>query len=143
MAYAPTRRPGVVTFVGVILIVQGFLALIEGIVLLSFRDDVQDFLADYGETISDTTTTGFAIGSLIAGALLILAGSGILSGSRAWRNIVTVIVTLRMGFALFAMIAHPHGAYFTSGLVTLLVGTFVIWALYGHKESDDFYASTS
>lgn len=49
------------------------------------------------------------------------------------------VVSVRMAFALYAMIAHPHGALFTTGLVTLLVGFFVIWALYGHKESDECF----
>jgi hypothetical protein len=134
-----TRRPGVVTFIGVILLIQAFLAAVEGIVLLAFKDDVRDFLANYGESISDSTTTGTAIGALIVAALLALVGFGILGGSRAFRVIAVAVVSLRMAFALYAMIAHPHGAFFTTGLVTLLVGFFVIWALYGHKESDEYF----
>lgn len=53
-----------------------------------------------------------------------------------------VVVSIRMAFALYAMIAHPHGAFFTTGLVTLLVGFFVIWALYGHKESDEYFENS-
>jgi general stress protein CsbA len=37
---------------------------------------------------------------------------------------------------------HPHSAYMTSGLVTLLIGVFVIWALYGHKESEEYFESS-
>lgn len=139
MTTGVARRPGVVTFVGVILLIQAFLALVEGIVLLAFRDNVQDFLAEYGETVSDATMTGTAIGGLIGAILLALAGFGILGGSRVWRFLTVLVVSLRMAFALYAMIIHPHGAYFTSGLVTLLIGFFVIWALYGHKESDEYY----
>ena len=142
MGTETTRRPGVITFVGAILLIQAFLAAVEGIVLLAFRDNITDFLSSYGETISDDTTTGTAIGSLIGAVLLALAGFGLLGGSRVWRNITVVVVALRMAFAVFGMIAHPHGAYFTTGLVTLLVGFFVIWALYGHKESDEFYAKS-
>lgn len=134
-----TRRPGVVTFVGIILIIQGVLALVEGIVLLAFRDDVTRFLAEYGESVTDTTTTVSAVGSLIVGALLALAGFGLLGGSRGWRAAVVVVVTLRMITGTWLMITHPHGAFLTTGLVSLLVGTFVIWALYGHKESDEYF----
>lgn len=81
-----TRRPGVVTFIGVILLIQAFLAAVEGIVLLAFKDDVRDFLATYGESISDGTTTGTAIGALIIAALLALVGFGILgeAARSAW-----------------------------------------------------------
>ena len=142
MTTGVARRPGIVTFVGVILLIQAFLALVEGIVLLAFRDNVQDFLAEYGETVSDATMTGTAIGGLIGAILLALAGFGILGGSRVWRFLTVLVVSLRMAFALYAMIIHPHGAYFTSGLVTLLIGFFVIWALYGHKESDEYYQAS-
>jgi hypothetical protein len=142
MSTEVARRPGVVTFVGVILLIQAFLALVEAIVLLAFRDNVQDFLVEYGETVPDATMTGTAIGGLIAAVLLALSGFGILRGSRAWRLYTVLIVSGRMAFALYSMIIHPHGAYFTSGLVTLLVGFFVIWALYGHKESDEYYQTS-
>jgi hypothetical protein len=134
-----TRRPGVVTFIGIVLLIQAFLAAVEGVVLLAFRDNVQDFLAEYGESLSDASTTGAAIGTLIMALLLALAGFGILGGSRVWRLLTVIVVALRMAFAVYAMIVHPHGAFFTTGLVTLLIGFFVIWALYGHKESEEYF----
>ena len=136
------RRPGVVTFVGIVMLIQAFLAAVEGIVLLAFRDNIQDFLTEYGETISDSTSTGMAIGSLVVAVLLALAGFGILGGSRVWRLLTIIVVAIRMAFAVWAMIVHPHGAFFTTGLVTLLIGFFVIWALYGHKESEEYFEST-
>ena len=136
------RRPGVVTFVGIVMLIQAFLTAVEGIVLLAFRDNIQDFLTEYGETISDSTSTGMAIGSLVVAALLALAGFGILGGSRVWRLLTIIVVAIRMAFAVWAMIVHPHGAFFTTGLVTLLIGFFVIWALYGHKESEEYFEST-
>jgi len=40
------------------------------------------------------------------------------------------------------MVTHPHSAYMQQGIVTLLVGFFVIWALYGHKESEEYFAAS-
>ncbi len=142
MSTGVARRPGIVTFVGVILILQAFLALVEGVVLLAFRDNLQDFLAEYGDSLSDGTITGTAIAGIIIGLVLGVAGFGILGGSKVWRFLTVLVVGVRMAFSLYAMVIHPHGAYFTTGLVTLLVGTFVIWALYGHKESDEYYAAS-
>ena len=44
----PTRRPGVVTFIGVILYVQGFLAAIAAASMLIWRNEVLDFLEKEG-----------------------------------------------------------------------------------------------
>ena len=136
------HRPGVVTFIGVILIIQAFLAAVEAVVLLAFRDNVNDFLADNGEAVSDATLSGSAIGSAIAALLLLIVGAGILRGSRGWRMFVVIITALNMGFAVYLMVVHPHSAYITTGLVSLLIGVFVIWALYAHKESEEFFEST-
>jgi len=133
------RRPGVVTFVAVIVLIQAFLAFVEGIVLLAFRDDVQDALTDYGDTLSDGVLTSSGIGVLIGGLLLLLVGFGLLRGSRGWRLFTVIVVTLRMAFAIYEMLIHPHGAILVSGGFTLLIGAFVIWALYGHKESEDYF----
>ena len=137
-----TRRPGVVTFVGVIILIQAFLSAVVAVVTLAFKDQVLDFLADQGGTQSDASLTGTAIGAGIAALFLLLVGSGILRGSRGWRLFVVIVQAANMGYALYLMITHPHSAFITSGLVTLLIGVFVIWALYGHKESEEYFESS-
>jgi len=142
VSYQQARRPGVVTFIGVIILIQAFLAAVVAVVTLAFRDEVNDFLASQGGTQSDASITGTAIGSAIAALLLLLVGSGILRGSRGWRLFVVLVQAANMGYALYLMITHPHSAFITSGLVTLLIGAFVIWALYGHKESEEYFESS-
>jgi hypothetical protein len=136
------KRPGIVTFVGVVILLQSFLNLVAGVVLLAFRDDVQSYLAENGADLSDGAATGSAIGSFIAALLLLVVGAGILRGSRGWRLFVVIVEGFNMAVALFLMIAHPHGSYFSQGIVTLLVGFFVIWALYGHDKSEAYFEST-
>ena len=137
------RRPGVVTFIGVIILIQAFLDLIAGIVLLAFRDRVHDFLAENGANVSDSTITGSAIGALIGAALLFLVGSGILRGSRGWRAFVVIVQAINMALAIYLMITHPHGSFFVQGAFALAVGLFVIWALYGNDRSDEYFSSTA
>jgi hypothetical protein len=55
---------------------------------------------------------------------------------------VVIVQAANMGYAIYLMITHPHSAFTTSGLVTLLIGVFVIWALYGHKESQEYFEAT-
>jgi uncharacterized membrane protein len=112
---------------------------VVAVVTLAFRDDVQEFLASQGGTQSDASIQGTAVGAGIAALFLFIVGSGILRGSRGWRLFVVLVQAANMGYVLYMMITHPHSAFVTSGLVTLLIGVFVIWALYGHKESSEFF----
>ena len=139
MSLQQVRRPGVVTFVGVIILIQAFLAAVVAVVTLAFKDEVNDFLASQGGTQTDASITGSAIGAAIAALFLFLVGSGILRGSRGWRLFVVLVQAANMGYALYLMITHPHSAFITSGLVTLLIGVFVIWALYGHQASEEYF----
>jgi len=133
------RRPGVVTFIGAIILIQAFLSAVVAVVTLAFKDRVTDFLAGQGSTTSDASIMGTAIGAAVAALFLFIVGSGILRGSRGWRLFVVLVQAANMGYALYLMITHPHSAFMTSGLVTLLIGVFVIWALYGHKESEEYF----
>ena len=137
------RRPGVVTFIGVILFVQAFLAAVSAVVLLAFRDDVQDFLADNGSALSDGSVTGTVIGEAIAAILLLVVGAGIMSGSKGMRLFVAIVEATVMGIALYTMVTHHAGAYLYRGFLTLLVGVFVLWALYGNERSEAFFEGSS
>jgi hypothetical protein len=53
-----------------------------------------------------------------------------------------IVQAANVGYALYLMITHPHSAFITSGLVTLLIGVFVTWALYGPKESQEYFESS-
>lgn len=137
------RRPGVVTFIGVILFAQAFLAAISAVVLLAFREDVQDFLAENGSALSDGSVTGTVIGEAIAAILLLIVGAGIMSGSKGMRLFVAIVEAIVMGIALYAMVTHHAGAYLYRGFFTLLVGVFVLWALYGNERSEAFFEGSS
>ena len=142
MSMQSVRRPGVVTFVGAVILIQAFLSAVVAVVSLAFKDRVNDYLAVHGGAQSDASITGVAIGAGIAALLLFLVGSGILRGSRMWRLLVALVQAANMGYAIYLMVTHPHSAYMQSGIVTLLVGFFVIWALYGHKESEEYFAAS-
>ena len=136
------RRPGVVTFVGLVIYIQAFLGAVAGVVLLAFKGDVQDYLSSNGADLSNSQATTSAIASLVVALFLFIVGAGIMRGSRGWRMFVVLIEALNMALAIYQMVVHPHGAFITTGLVALLVGFFVIWALYGHKESEEYFESS-
>jgi len=56
-AAVPTRRPGVVTFIGVILYIQGFLAAVAAVSMLIWRNDILDYLEKEGSPLADGAFT--------------------------------------------------------------------------------------
>jgi hypothetical protein len=133
----------VVTFIGVILYIQAFLATVSAVVLLAFRDNIQDFLSDNGSALSDGSVTGTIIGEVIAAILLFIVAAGIMRGSKGMRLFVAIVEAIVMGIALYTMVTHHAGAYLYRGFFTLLVGVFVLWALYGNDRSEAFFEGAS
>lgn len=138
----PARRPGVVTFIGVILYIQAFLAAVAAVVMLAFRSEVFDFLEKEGSPLTDSAYTGTIIGEGIAAVLLFVVAAGLMSGRRGARLFVAIAECVAMGFALYTMLVHHTGAYLYRGGFTLLVGVIVLWALYGDDRSEAFFASS-
>ncbi len=130
------RRPGVITFIGVILLIQGFLGAVAAVVVIAFRNS---------DTIQEATNqtaaalTGAGIGEAIVALLYILVGFGILGGSRGARLVVAIVQALGMGFAIYLLLTHHGGGYTTRSFVTILIALFVLWALYGNDESDEYF----
>ncbi len=131
------RRPGVVTFIGVIIAIQGFLGLVAGVVVIAFRNS---------DTIREATNqtsaalTGAGIAELVVAALYLLVGFGVLGGNRGARFLVVLVQGIGMALATWLLLTHHTGGYTTRSLITLLIGAFVIWALYGHRESDEWFS---
>jgi hypothetical protein len=143
MSMTSVKRPGVVTFIGVILYIQAVLAVVAGIVAIAYKTRLSDTLErQSGVEFSDGSLLGVGIVELIMAVLLFFVASGIMRGSRGWRAFVGIVEGLRMATALFAMLYYHDSAFVESGVVTLLIGTFVLWALYGHEKSEAFFEST-
>ena len=138
-AHVATRRPGVVTFIGVILYIQGFMAAIAAISLLIWRDDVLDFLEKEGSPITGNALNGTVIGEAIAALLLIAVANGIMRGSSGYRLFVAIVQGLSMALAVYTLIAHHVGGYVYRSVFALFVGVFVLWALYGNEQSDEYF----
>lgn len=135
----PTRRPGVVSFIGIVMYIQGFLAAIAAISLLIWRDDILDFLEEQGSPLPDGAFTGTIIGEIIVALLLIMVANGIMRGSNVSRLLVAAVQALSMGMAVYVLVAHHVGGYVYRAVFSLFVGMFVLWALYGNEESDRFF----
>lgn len=135
MAAAP-RRPGVVSFIGVILYFYATMAAAVALALLIFsgNDTVQ---TNSGQTSGALVSTGIA--EAVIAALLFVVAAALMRGSPSARLFVTVVVGLRMTAAVVVTVLHHEGGYLFSALISAAIGLFVIWALYGHEASNEYF----
>jgi hypothetical protein len=141
---SPVRRPGVVTFIGVVLYIQAFFALVAAIVLLAFSTRLANVITDIStEPVTSGALLLSGTSELILAALLFVVARGIMQGNAGTRLFVAVVEGLRMVIALAAMLYYHDGAFVESGVVTILIGVFVLWALYGHDRSNDYFDATA
>jgi hypothetical protein len=131
-----TRRPGVVTFVGVVLYIKAAIAAIVGIALLVEKNNsaLLEATGREGDYI-----LGTAIGEIILAGLLFASAWYLMSGAKAARLVVAIVVGLRMVTATWFMITHFGGHMNWNAIIAVGIGVFVLWALYGHQESDAYF----
>ena len=137
--YQPARRPGVVSFIGVILYIQGILAAVAAISLLIWRNDILDYLDQQGSPLSDGALTGTIIGEVVAAVLLFFVANGIMRGSKGMRLLVAIVQCFSMAAAIYVLVAHHAGGLVYRAVFSLFIGVFVLWALYGNDESDRYF----
>lgn len=136
MSSGYVRRPGVVTFVGVIVIVEGILGLVAGAAAIAFHDtdSVRNATNQTGDAL---VATGVA--EIVIAVLYLLVGFGLLNGGRFARFLVAFVQVLGMASAVWILVTHNSGGYTTRAFATILIGVFVLWALYGHEKSDEYF----
>jgi hypothetical protein len=142
MGTSMVRRPGVVTFIGVILYIQAALAAVAAIMAFAYKSRLSDAIsAQSGVEFSDDNLIWLGVVEAIIAVILFAVASGIMRGSRGYRAFVAIVEGFRMATAFFYMLWHYDGPFLESGIVTLAIGAFVIWALY-HENADEYFEST-
>lgn len=111
---------GGVTFAGVLMLMNGVFAVLEGIAAI-VKDDVFASVDGY---IYRINLTGWGWILLILGILAVIAGAGILAGA-AWARVTGIAL------AALSMVVHfmflPYQPIWS--LVMIAIDFFVIWAL--------------
>lgn len=131
MATQPTREPtvtgwvGWVWFAGIMLVTIGLFDLFQGLVAL-FDDGFE--LNLQGElVVFDLNTWGWV--HVIVGALLVIAGFGVLSGAMWGRVLGVVIAALNLLAQLTILPVYPFWA-----MIVIALDALVIYALVVHGE---------
>jgi hypothetical protein len=134
------KRPGVVTFIGVILYIQALMAAVAAIVSIAFSGRLDDVVVN-GVALSKNGIIVSGIWEAIMAVILLAVASGIMRGSRGYRMFVAIVEGIRIASSLGFMLFHSGGAYVEAGFVSILISMFVLWALY-HEKSDEFFEAT-
>jgi hypothetical protein len=143
MSMSGIKRPGVVTFIGVILYIQAALAAVAAIMAFAYKTRLADSISGQsGVEFSSDNLIWLGVIEAVTAVVLFLVASGIMRGSRGYRAFVAIVEGFRMATAFFYMLWHHDGPWVESGIVTLLIGAFVIWALY-HEKADEFFEATA
>ncbi|MFR9798156.1 hypothetical protein ACL02U_19970 [Streptomyces sp. MS06] len=107
-------------FAGVLLLINGFLAVLQGIAAIA-KNDVYTRVGDYVYKIN---LTGWGWILVVLGAVAVVAGLGILSGA-AWARAVGI------GLASLSLVAQfmflPYAPVWS--IIMMALNVFVVWAL--------------
>ena len=116
---------GFAMFAGVLMIVAGIWSVIAGIAAI-LHDNLHVNTPQYRYTFD---LTGWGWAHLILGALLAVAGAGVLQGA-TWARVVGVTVAVLSLFANFAFIPY----YPLWSILIIALDVVVIWALIAYQR---------
>jgi hypothetical protein len=122
------------SFVGIVLMIVGFVNIIEGLVGITRTNQLEKTLnVDTLPITSDVKTWGWIL--LIWGIIVVLAGFGILAGS-TWARVVAILVAavnLLINVSFFG--SHNNASLW--GFTLVLLDIFIIYGVAVHCGRDD------
>ena len=122
------------SFVGILLMVIGFVNIIEGLVGITRTNQLERTLnVDTLPITSDVKTWGWIL--LIWGIILLMAGFGILAGS-TWARVVAILVA-SVNLLISVSFFGNHSAASLWGFTLVLLNVFVIYGVAVHCGKED------
>jgi hypothetical protein len=123
-------RPGTVTLVAVLAIVNGILNILGGVVVLFTRDAVARAAGDGAAA----AITASAIISILLGVITIVVARGLLRGSPTARAVVTIVMIVDILNGILLMFTPQ----LVSGIVQILWSLLIIALLFTRRASAFF-----
>lgn len=130
-----SRRPIGVTLLVALVVIQGIIAIVGGISLLSAKNDTS-FLVSNHITSSEVGVAGFtAIG---LGVLIVLVGLGLGTGSGVARILVALFTVIGLIGGIYGIVNYS-GAQQTSSIASTIIAVVVLYLLYGSRRNREFF----
>lgn len=130
------KRPGVLTFIGVVIFIYSAVSFVNAIALFIHSDDA-GYQAVTGASENELITA--AVIEAAFGVLFFLVGAGIMSGWRWARLAVAVVFGFRLAVAAWYILTTLGSGVQTTALIQAGIAIFVLWILYGNDKSERFF----
>jgi hypothetical protein len=130
---APAPRPGSVTTVVVVTWIVAIFTILAGVLFLLISDSA---LAE--ADISEGTATTYGIVELVLGAVIALVAIGLGKGNNFARILVSILMVLRLGVAIWAGIVLWGTGGFWSVVVAGLLALLVLVLLWNDRANQFF-----
>lgn len=131
------RRPGVVTFVAVILFINALMAVFVGVGAYLQRDNA-DIQANLG--LAESQFIWYMVAELVLALLVVIVALGILSGAKWARMLVTIGMGIRLvQAAVFATAGGEGSTGVMAAAIYVLIPLLVLWAVWGHDKGEAWF----
>lgn len=129
------RRPGGITLLMVLGIINGLAGIGSGLFLIVDSDDQQ--LQDVAN-MSSSQLTGTGTGSIIGGVIILACALALGGGSSFVRWAYGIITVVNVSFAVWGL-AALHGEQQLTAAFSLAFGLMILWILFGSERTDRFF----
>jgi hypothetical protein len=129
-------RPGGITLLMVLGVLQGLLAAAAGLFLVLENDSAT--LQDEAQ-MSSEQLTGAGIGMMVGGLIVLMLAAALGRGSQIVRWLYGIVTMVNVSFAVWGVFSL-HAEQRMSAVFTLVFGLVVLWILFGSERNDRFFA---
>lgn len=129
------QRPGGVTFIVVVAIINAIFSIAGGILII-VNNDNRRLLHESGLTKNQLAGSGWAI--LIVGAIGLILALALGHGSRLARFLFGIWAVLQFAGGVYAVVAL-HGQQRGTGAVSAAIGVIVLYLLYGSEKDREYF----
>lgn len=131
----PTRRPGLVTLLLILVVIEGLFSIFVGLVLVFTRDSV----TVTGDVQASSSSVALWLGILLVviGVVYLLVARGLANGNNFSRLLVAAVTVISIAGSVWVLFAHPGGARWST-VGSILLGVIVLAILYSPKASAFF-----
>ncbi len=139
MSSAPTehvKRPGGVTLLVVLGLIEGIASLIGGLAIVLDQDD-GGLQGTTGMSDSQLVSVGVVI--MITGIIMIVLALALRNGSDLVRWLFGIFAIFHVASGLWGLIAL-YGEQQLFSAFSAVFGLIVLWILFGSERSDEFFA---
>lgn len=130
-------RPGGVTLLVVLGVIQGIGSVLTGLLVLLDRHDA---ILQSDTRLSDDKLTATGVVLILIGALYILLSIMLSKGSSLVRWIYGILAMFNVSAAVWGLLAL-RGEQQLGAAISLVFGVIILWILFGTERSDRFFGS--